>query len=85
MGPSPLFSLKTSSSKPLSLLFAGLLLAPMAGTADTWWPDIQVEVKADVTAFGKAEPVKRDGRHSVILKCDGENSFAQRCKELQSK
>ncbi len=39
----------------------------------------------DVTAFGKAEPVKRVGRHSVILKYDGKNSFAQRCEELQSK
>jgi hypothetical protein len=39
----------------------------------------------DVIAFGKAEPVKRDGRHSVILKNDGENSLAQRCEELQSK
>ncbi len=44
MGPSLLFSLKKSSLKPLSLLFAGLLLAPMAGAADS---DIQVEVKAD--------------------------------------
>ena len=47
MGPSLLFSLKTSPLKPLSLLFAGLLLAPMAGAADSSWPDIQVEVKAD--------------------------------------
>jgi hypothetical protein len=39
----------------------------------------------DVTAFGKAEPVKRDGRHSAILKYDGKNSLAQRCEELQSK
>jgi len=38
----------------------------------------------DVTAFGKTEPVKRDGRHSVIPKYDGENSLAQRCEELQS-
>ena len=38
----------------------------------------------DVTAFGKAEPVKRDGRHSVIPKYDEKNSFAQRCEELQS-
>ena len=85
MGPSLLFLLKTSPLKPLSLLFAGLLLAPLAGAADTWWPDIQVEVKADMTAFGKAEPVKRDGRHSVILEHDGKNSFAQRCEERQSK
>ena len=39
----------------------------------------------DVTAFGKAEPVKRDGRHSVILKYDGKDSFAQRCERLKSK
>jgi hypothetical protein len=39
----------------------------------------------DVTAFGKAERVKRDGLHSAILKNDGENSFAQRGEELQSK
>ena len=47
MGPSLLFLLKKSPLKPLSLLFAGLLLAPMAGAADSWWPDIQVELKAD--------------------------------------
>lgn len=47
MSPSLLFSLKKSTLKPLSLLFAGLLLAPMAGAADSSWPDIQVEVKAD--------------------------------------
>ncbi len=39
----------------------------------------------DVITFGKAEPVKRDGRHSAILKYDGKNSLAQRCEELQSK
>jgi len=39
----------------------------------------------DVIAFGKAEPVKRDGLHSAILKNDGENSFAQRGEKLQSK
>ena len=37
-----------------------------------------------MTTFGKAEPVKLDGRHSVILKYDGKDSFAQRCEELQS-
>ena len=113
MDPSLLFLLQKSPLKPLSLLFAGLLLAPMAGAADSWWPDIRVEVKAstgrgeakpegdgggahgvfkgsdspkeyDVTAFGKTEPVKLDGRHSVILKYDGKDSFAQRCERLQS-
>jgi alpha-galactosidase len=39
----------------------------------------------DVTAFGKAEPVKLDGRHSVILKYDGKDSFAQLCEKLKSK
>ncbi len=38
-----------------------------------------------MTTFGKVEPVKRDGRLSVILKYDGENSLAQCCEELQSK
>jgi alpha-galactosidase len=39
----------------------------------------------DVAAFGKAEPVKLDGRHSVILKYDGKDSFAQLCENLKSK
>jgi hypothetical protein len=38
-----------------------------------------------VTAFGKAESVKLDGRHSVILKYDGKDSFAQLCEKLKSK
>ena len=38
-----------------------------------------------VAAFGKAEPVKLDGRHSVILKYDGKDSFAQLCEKLKSK
>jgi alpha-galactosidase len=36
-------------------------------------------------AFGKAEPVKLDGRHSVILKYDGKESFAQLCENLKSR
>ena len=47
MGPGLLSLLQKSPLKPLSLLFAGLLLAPMAGAADSSWPDIQVELKAD--------------------------------------
>ena len=47
MDPGLLSLLQKSPLKPLSLLFAGLLLAPMAGAADSWWPDIRVEVKAD--------------------------------------
>ena len=115
MDPSLLSLLQKSPLKPLSLLFAGLLLAPMAGAADSWWPDIRVEVKAstgrgeakpegdgggahgifkesddsskeyDVTAFGKTEPVKLDGRHYVILKYVGKDLFAQRCERLPSK
>jgi hypothetical protein len=38
-----------------------------------------------VTAFGKSEPVKLEGRHSVILKYDGKDSFAQLCEKLKSK
>jgi hypothetical protein len=47
MDPSLLSLLQKSPLKPLSLLFAGLLLAPLAGAADSWWPDIRIEVKAD--------------------------------------
>jgi alpha-galactosidase len=36
-------------------------------------------------AFGKAEPVKLDGRHSVILKYEGKDSFAQLCAKMKSK
>ena len=47
------------------------------------WSDTPKEY--DVAAFGKAEPVKLDGRHSVILKYDGKDSFAQLCEKLKSK
>jgi len=47
------------------------------------WGDAPKEY--DVTAFGKAEPVKLDGRHSVILKYEGKDSFAQLCEKLKSK
>ncbi len=36
-------------------------------------------------AFGKAEPVKLDGRHSVILKYEGKDSFAQLTEKMKSK
>jgi len=36
-------------------------------------------------SFGKAEPVKLDGRHSVILKYEGKDSFAQLCGKMKSK
>ena len=35
--------------------------------------------------FGKSEPVKLDGRHSVILKYEGKDSFAQLCEKMKSK
>ena len=47
------------------------------------WGDTPKEY--DVAAFGKAEPVKLDGRHSIILKYDGKDSFAQLCEKLKSK
>ena len=47
------------------------------------WGDTPKEY--DVTAFGKSEPVKLEGRHSVILKYDGKDSFAQLCEKLKSK
>ncbi len=43
----PSFFLKKFSLKSHAILAVGLLLAPMAGAADSSWPDIQVEVKAD--------------------------------------
>jgi hypothetical protein len=36
-------------------------------------------------SFGKAEPVKLNGRHSVILKYEGKDSFAQLCGKMKSK
>jgi len=36
-------------------------------------------------AFGKSEPVKLDGRHSVILKYEGKDSFAELCGKMKSK
>jgi alpha-galactosidase len=47
------------------------------------WGDTPKEY--DVAAFGKAEPVKLDGRHSIILKYDGKDSFAELCEKLKSK
>jgi len=35
-------------------------------------------------AFGKAEPIKLDGRHSVILKYEGKDSFAELCRKMKS-
>jgi alpha-galactosidase len=36
-------------------------------------------------AFGMAQPVKLDGRHSVILKYEGKDSFGQLCGKMKSK
>jgi alpha-galactosidase len=36
-------------------------------------------------SFGKAEPVNLDGRHSVILKYEGKDSFGQLCQKMKSK
>jgi alpha-galactosidase len=38
-----------------------------------------------VSAFGPAEPIKLSGRHSVILKYAGKDSFAELCRKLQSR
>jgi alpha-galactosidase len=38
-----------------------------------------------LSAFGKAEPIKLEARHSVILKYDGKESFAQLCEKLNLK
>ena len=45
------------------------------------WSDTPKEYA--LAAFGKPEPVKLAGRHSVILKYDGKDSFAQLCQKLQ--
>jgi len=47
------------------------------------WGDMPKEYA--LAAFGKSEPVKLESRHSVVLKYDGKNSFAQLCKKLQSR
>jgi alpha-galactosidase len=47
------------------------------------WSDAPKEYA--LAAFGKSEPVKLAARHSVLLKYDGEDSFAQLCKKLQSR
>jgi alpha-galactosidase len=36
-------------------------------------------------AFGRREPVTLAGRHSAILKYDGQDSFAQLCQKLQTR
>jgi alpha-galactosidase len=47
------------------------------------WSDALKEYA--LAAFGRPEPVKLEARHSVILKYDGKDSFAQLSKKLQSR
>jgi alpha-galactosidase len=47
------------------------------------WSDTAKEYT--LAAFGKPEPIKLAGRHSVILKHDGKDSFSQLCQKLQSR
>ena len=46
MIPTPSFFPKKSFLKSHSIFAVGVLLAQLAGAADTSWPDIQVDVKA---------------------------------------
>ena len=45
------------------------------------WADTPKEYA--VPAFGKSEPIKLAGRHSMILKYEGKESFAQLCQKLK--
>jgi alpha-galactosidase len=36
-------------------------------------------------AFGKPDPVRLDGRHSMVLKYEGRESFDRLCQALQSR
>jgi alpha-galactosidase len=47
------------------------------------WSDTPKEYV--LAAFGYSEPIKLASRHSVILKYDGKDSFAQLCQKLQSR
>jgi len=47
------------------------------------WSDTPKEYA--LAAFGKPEPVKLEGRHSVVLKYDGKDSFTQLCQKLKSR
>jgi alpha-galactosidase len=38
-----------------------------------------------LAAFGKPDPIKLAGRHSVVLKYEGKDSFDQLCQKLQSR
>ena len=47
------------------------------------WSDTPKEYA--LGAFRKPEPIRLAGRHSVILKYDGRDSFARLCQKLQSR
>ena len=47
------------------------------------WSDAAKEYS--IAEFGKDSPLKLDGRHSVVLKYDGMNSFGELCQKLQSR
>jgi len=47
------------------------------------WDDTPKEYA--VPAFGKTDPIKLAGRHSMILKYEGKDSFAQLCQNLQTR
>jgi alpha-galactosidase len=47
------------------------------------WSDTPKEYA--LAGFGKPDPIKLADRHSVILKYDGKESFAQLCQKLQSR
>jgi alpha-galactosidase len=47
------------------------------------WSDTPKEYA--LADFGKSNPIKLAGRHSVVLKYDGKDSFAQLCQKLQSR
>jgi alpha-galactosidase len=47
------------------------------------WSDMPKEY--ELSAFGRPDPITLAGRHSVILKYDGKESFSHLCKGLQSR
>jgi alpha-galactosidase len=47
------------------------------------WSDTPKEYA--LVGFGKPDPIKLAGHHSVVLKYDGKDSFAQLCQKLQSR
>jgi alpha-galactosidase len=47
------------------------------------WSDTAKEYT--LPAFGKPEPIRLEGRHSAIVKYDGNDSFARLCQKLQSR